>query len=128
MVVALRAVRVLLPWGVLTEPQGRAGRSGSLWEPFFWRLIASKTFESAPSASGALHAARLSEIRLAESSPACGVMISKLGLPRESTIVAIVRNGKVVMPAGDVSLYGGDEVMVLAMVDCEDEVRKVLIG
>ena len=32
------------------------------------------------------------------------------------------------MPAGDVSLYGGDEVMVLAMVDCEDEVRKVLIG
>ncbi len=73
-------------------------------------------------------AARLSEIRLAESSPACGVMISKLGLPRESTIVAIVRNGKVVMPAGDVSLYGGDEVMVLAMVDCEDEVRKVLIG
>ena len=34
MVVALRAVRVLLPWGVLTEPQGRAGRSGSLWEPF----------------------------------------------------------------------------------------------
>ena len=30
MVVALRAVRVLLPWGVLTEPQGRAGRLGSL--------------------------------------------------------------------------------------------------
>ena len=33
MVVALRAVRVLVlvPWGVFTEPQGRAGRSGSLW-------------------------------------------------------------------------------------------------
>ena len=29
MVVALRAVRVLLPWGVLTEPQGRAGKKGS---------------------------------------------------------------------------------------------------
>jgi hypothetical protein len=36
MVAALRAVRVLLPWGVLTEPQGRAGRSGSLWEPFLF--------------------------------------------------------------------------------------------
>ena len=36
MVVALRAVRVLLPWGVLTEPQGRAGRSGSLWERFLF--------------------------------------------------------------------------------------------
>ncbi len=34
MAVALRTVRVLLPWGVLTEPQGRAGKKGSLWEPF----------------------------------------------------------------------------------------------
>ncbi len=33
MAVALRAVRVLLPWGVLIESQGRAGRSGSLWGP-----------------------------------------------------------------------------------------------
>ncbi len=31
MVVAHRAVRVLVPWGVFTEPQGRAGRSGSHW-------------------------------------------------------------------------------------------------
>ena len=72
--------------------------------------------------------ARLSEIRLAENSPACGRPIADLQLPRESTIVAIVRNGKVVMPGGDVALYGGDEVMVLAMVDCEDDVRRALIG
>ena len=38
MVVTLRAVRVLLPWGVLTEPQGRADRKGSLWEPFLLGL------------------------------------------------------------------------------------------
>jgi hypothetical protein len=31
MVVAPLHLRVPLPWGVLTEPQGRAGRSGSLW-------------------------------------------------------------------------------------------------
>ena len=43
MVVALRAVRVLLPWGVLTEPQGRAGKKGSLWEPFLLRANTSKT-------------------------------------------------------------------------------------
>lgn len=29
-------MRVLLPWEVLTEPQGRAGRKGSLWEPFLF--------------------------------------------------------------------------------------------
>ena len=34
MEVALRAVRVLLPWGVLTEPQGRAGKKGSFGKPF----------------------------------------------------------------------------------------------
>lgn len=72
--------------------------------------------------------ARLSEIRLAESSPACGVKLADLGLPRESTVVAIVRDGKVVMPGGDVPLFAGDEVVVLAMVECEDEVRRVLIG
>jgi trk system potassium uptake protein TrkA len=74
------------------------------------------------------NAARLSEIRLAESSPANGKRIADLELPRESTIVAILREGKVVMPGGDVALYAGDEVMVLAMVDCEDRVRAVLIG
>lgn len=36
MVVAPLHLRVPLPWGVLTEPQGRAGRSGSLWEPFLF--------------------------------------------------------------------------------------------
>ena len=72
--------------------------------------------------------ARLSEIRLAENSPANGVTIANLGLPRESTIVAVVRDGKVIFPRGDVKLGGGDEVMVLAVADCEDAVRRVLVG
>ena len=42
MVVALRAVRVLLPWEVLTEPQGRAGKKGSLGSPFCWCLPRSR--------------------------------------------------------------------------------------
>jgi trk system potassium uptake protein TrkA len=73
-------------------------------------------------------AARLSEIRLAESSPANGVSIANLGLPRESTIVAVVREGKVIFPRGDVTLGAGDEVLVLAVAECEDAVRKVLVG
>lgn len=73
-------------------------------------------------------AARLSEIRLAESSPANGSTIIDLNLPRESTIVAVVREGKLIFPRGDVVLYGGDEVLVLAMVESEDEVRKALVG
>jgi len=73
-------------------------------------------------------AARLSEIRLAENSPANGLTITALNLPRESTIVAVVREGKLIFPRGDVVLYGGDEVLVLAMVESEDEVRKALVG
>ena len=73
-------------------------------------------------------AARLSEIRLADSSPANGVSIANLGLPRESTIVAVVREGKVIFPRGDVTLGAGDEVLVLAVAECEDAVRKVLVG
>ena len=72
--------------------------------------------------------ARLSEIRLADSSPANGVMIENLGLPREAAIVAIVRDSKVVFPHSDVTLGAGDEVMVLAMAECEDAVRKILVG
>ena len=64
----------------------------------------------------------------AESSPANGVSIANLGLPRESTIVAVVRDGKVIFPRGDVTLGAGDEVLVLAVAECEDAVRKVLVG
>lgn len=72
--------------------------------------------------------ARLSEIRLADSSPAHGRSIESLELPRESTIVAVVRDGKVIFPRGDVKLSAGDEVLVLAMVETEDAVRRVLVG
>lgn len=72
--------------------------------------------------------ARLSEIRLADTSPADGRSIESLELPRESTIVAVVRDGKVIFPRGDVTLSAGDEVLVLAMVETEDAVRKALVG
>jgi trk system potassium uptake protein len=72
--------------------------------------------------------ARLSEIRLADNSPANGVEIRELDLPRESTVVAVVRDGKVIFPRGEVRLGAGDEVLVLAMVESEDQVRRVLVG
>jgi Trk K+ transport system NAD-binding subunit len=42
--------------------------------------------------------------------------------------VAIVRDGSVIFPRGDVALRAGDEVLVLAVVDAEDAVRRALIG
>jgi trk system potassium uptake protein TrkA len=71
---------------------------------------------------------RLSEVTLAEGSPADGREIVDLGLPRDSTVVAVLRQDHVVVPRGDTVLYVGDEVLVMVTDDSEHEVRKILIG
>jgi trk system potassium uptake protein len=72
--------------------------------------------------------ARLAEVTLAAMSPAIGREIAQLGLPRESTIVALVRQGQVVVPHGDTVVQQGDEVMVLVTGEAEADVRRVLVG
>jgi trk system potassium uptake protein TrkA len=72
--------------------------------------------------------ARLAEVTLAAESPAIGVEISRLGLPRESTVVAVLRDGHVVVPRGDTVLRDHDEVLVLVSGDAEDDVRRILVG
>ena len=72
--------------------------------------------------------ARLSEITLADNSPAIDKEIKNIELPRESTIVAVLRDGHLVVPCGDTVLGAGDEVMVLATVDSEDAIRAALVG
>ena len=72
--------------------------------------------------------ARLSEVTLAENSPAEGDRDPHLGLPRDSTVVAVLRVDHVVVPRGDTVLDAGDEVLVLVTVDAEDEVRRLLVG
>ena len=72
--------------------------------------------------------ARLAEVTLADNSPALGQEISRLGLPRESTIVAVLRKSQVVVPRGDTVLHGGDEVMVLVTGESEPDVRRILVG
>jgi trk system potassium uptake protein TrkA len=72
--------------------------------------------------------ASLIEVTLAGESPAAEHEIVELGLPRDSTIVAIVRNDHVVVPRGDSRLLAGDEVLVLVTADSIDDVRKILTG
>jgi trk system potassium uptake protein TrkA len=72
--------------------------------------------------------ARLVEVTLAEGSPAAGLSIANLGVPRDATVVAIVREGHVVVPRGDTVVDVGDEVLVLVTPESEDPVRAILIG
>ena len=68
--------------------------------------------------------ARLAEVTLAEGSPAIAKELTDLGLPRESTVVAVLRDGHVVVPRGDTVLHEGDEVLVLVTGGVEDDVRR----
>jgi trk system potassium uptake protein TrkA len=72
--------------------------------------------------------ARLSEVTLAPNSPAEGIQLKDLGFPRDSSVVAVVRDSHVVVPRGDTCLGAGDEVIVLVTAESEDAVRRLLVG
>jgi trk system potassium uptake protein TrkA len=72
--------------------------------------------------------AGLVEVTLAEQSPAAGRQIFELGMPRDSSVVAVIRERRVVVPRGDTVLHAGDEVIVLVTEDSEDDVRRVLVA
>jgi len=72
--------------------------------------------------------AGLVEVTLAAGSPAAEKPIVELGMPRDATIVAVIRGGHVVVPRGDTVLQAGDEVMALVTPESEDLVKTILIG
>jgi trk system potassium uptake protein TrkA len=72
--------------------------------------------------------AHLVEVTLADDSPADGVSVADLGVPRDATIVAVVRADHLLVPRGDTRLAAGDEVLVLITADAEDEVQRLLVG
>jgi trk/ktr system potassium uptake protein len=72
--------------------------------------------------------AGLVEVTLAEDSPADRRRISELGMPRDASVVAVIRDRRVVVPRGDTSLQAGDEVIALVTEDSEDAVRTILVG
>ncbi len=72
--------------------------------------------------------AKLAEVTLAADSPAVDKEINALGFPREATVVAILRHDHMVHPRGDTVLRAGDEVIVLATGDSENDVRRILIA
>jgi trk system potassium uptake protein len=72
--------------------------------------------------------AHLVEVTLAEDSPAAGQALVDLGVPREATVVAVVRGDRLVVPRGDTRLAAGDEVLVLVTEEAEDGVQQLLVG
>ncbi len=70
--------------------------------------------------------ARLVELTLAEGSPAVGRSLADLAVPRDASIVAVIRNRHVIVPRGDTVLAAGDEVISLVTGEVEDELSRLL--
>lgn len=65
------------------------------------------------------------ELSVAAGSPADGAVVSKLRLPKDVLLGAVVRNGKASIARGRSQLRHGDRVVVFAMPKAVDEVRRV---
>jgi trk system potassium uptake protein TrkA len=72
--------------------------------------------------------ATLIEVTLAGHGKAVDREIVDLEFPRDSTVVAVLRNDRVIVPRGDTRLQAGDEVLVLVTADSIDEVQEILTG
>ena len=70
----------------------------------------------------------LVEVTLADDAPVVDHAIKDLDIPRDATIVAVVRSEHVVMPRGDTIFEAGDEVLAMVTHDAEDDVRRILTG
>jgi trk system potassium uptake protein len=72
--------------------------------------------------------ANLVEVTLADGSPAVGVSLAELDIPRDATVVAVVRKDRLVVPRGDTVLEPVDEVLALVTTQAEQAVHAVLVG
>jgi trk system potassium uptake protein TrkA len=72
--------------------------------------------------------AKLVEVRLAPDFPCGPVPLSRMALPRDATIVAVVREGHVIVPNGDTVFEVADEVLALVTPESEADLKALLVG
>ena len=70
----------------------------------------------------------LHEVTLAEGSPSIGQTLRDLGLPVDAAVVAVVREGHVIVPREDTVFAAGDEVLAVTAEGSEGYVRERLVG
>ena len=72
--------------------------------------------------------ANLVEITLGPGAPCAGTAVRDLNLPRDATLVTIVRGSRVITPSPDEPLEPGDELMFVATQEAENDVRRLVCG
>lgn len=71
---------------------------------------------------------KLVGVHLAEGFPGASRPLSQLAFPRDATVVAVIREGHVIVPNGDTTLEVADEVLALVTPESEDDLRMLLVG
>jgi trk system potassium uptake protein TrkA len=72
--------------------------------------------------------ANLVELTLADDAPLVGKRIGTVPWPNDSALVAVLREGRVVLPTPDAALEGGDELLLVATSEVEGELDQLLSG
>ena len=70
--------------------------------------------------------ASLSELTLGADSPVIGRTVGEVEWPTDSALVAVLREGHVLMPTSELPLEAGDELLVVATADRDDELDALL--
>jgi len=70
----------------------------------------------------------LVEVTLADDSPVIDRALQDIDIPRDATVVAVIRDEHVIMPRGNTVFEAGDEVLALVTPDSEDAMRRMLTG
>jgi trk system potassium uptake protein TrkA len=72
--------------------------------------------------------ANLLEVTLPEAAKCAGRAVRDLDLPRDATLVAIVRGSRVITPTPEEPLESGDELLFVALPDSEAALRDSILG
>jgi trk system potassium uptake protein len=70
----------------------------------------------------------LVEVTLPPDSPVAGKHIYDLRLPHDCALVAVIRDGHVIIPEPETPLAPGDEVLAIATTETEDMFRRTIAG
>jgi len=72
--------------------------------------------------------ANLVEITLPDIAKCCGKTVGEIELPQDSSLAAIVRDGRVIAPQEHDLLSAGDELLFVASAKAENELKACFIG
>ena len=72
--------------------------------------------------------ANLVEITLPDNAKCCGKTVGEIELPQDSSLAAIVRDGRVIAPQEHDLLSAGDELLFVASAKAEKELKACFIG